>query len=212
MILANRNTIRLIGFPESTITQEAEFFISSEFKGNVEIISPADFIKSTNKNDYSYFVAFTLDENLRQQVIDLLEINQLDCIVYIHPTVVRYFDNTCVTECVGAGSFISPFSTLLLGSKVGKHCIVETYCLISHYVNIGDNTQLHSGTMIAGKTHIGKNCMFNFKSSVLNALTVGDNVELGAASCITKDILASGKYVGSPARRIGDRIKFNEGK
>jgi acyl-[acyl carrier protein]--UDP-N-acetylglucosamine O-acyltransferase len=212
MILANKDTIRVIGYPESTITQEAKFFISQEFCGTIEIISPEDFITSSFKELYSYVVAFTLDEELRQQVIDLLDTNQLDCIVYIHPTVVRYFDDTHVTECVGAGSFISPFSTMLLGSKIGKHCIVETYCLISHYVNIGDNTQLHSGTMIAGKTHIGKNCMFNFKSSVLNALTVGDNVELGAASCITKDTPTSGKYVGSPARRIGDRIKFNKGE
>jgi acetyltransferase-like isoleucine patch superfamily enzyme len=212
MILANRDTIRIIGFAESTITQEAKFFISAEFLGKIEIISPDEFINSTNKDMYSYVVAFTLDEELRQQVIDLLDTNQLDCIVYIHPTVVRYFDDTHVTKCVGAGSFISPFSTMLLGSKIGKHCIVETYCLISHYVNIGDNTQLHSGTMIAGKTHIGKNCMFNFKSSVLNALTVGDNVELGAASCITKDTPISGKYVGSPARRIGDRIQFNKGE
>jgi len=212
MILAKRDTIRIIGFPESTITQENKFFVSAEFLGKIEIVSPDEFIDSTDKDACSYVVAFTLDQELRQRVIDILDTNQLDCVTYIHPTVIRYFDDAYVTECVGAGSFIAPFSSMLLGSKIGKYCIVETYCLISHYVDIGDNTQLHSGTMIAGKTHIGKNCMFNFRSSVLNALTIGDNVELGAASCITKDTPGSGKYVGVPARRIGDRPKFPNGE
>lgn len=211
MILSNNDTIRLIGYPESTITQEAKFFISQEFRGSIEVISPTEFIESSFKDLYSYVIAFTLDEELRQQVITVLESNKLDCIIYIHPTVTRYFNDEQVRDFVGAGSFISPQSTMLMGSTLGKYCIVETYCLISHYVEIGDNTQLHSGTMIAGKTTIGKNCMFNFKSTVLNALTIGDGIELGAMSCFTKNTADPGKYVGTPARRIGDRIKFTTG-
>jgi UDP-3-O-[3-hydroxymyristoyl] glucosamine N-acyltransferase len=210
MILANRNTIRLVGFAESTITQEAEFFIATEFTGTIEIISPEDFIKSDNKDDYSYFVAFTLDETLRRQVINIIDSHNLDCIIYIHPSVVRYYNDDCVRQHVGDGSFISPFSTMLMGSKLGKHCIVETYCLISHYVTISDNVQLHSGVMIAGRTNIGKHCVFNFKASTLNSLNISSDVELGAGSCLTKDTALPGKYVGSPARRIGDRIKFSE--
>jgi acetyltransferase-like isoleucine patch superfamily enzyme len=210
MILANRDTIRLIGFLESTITQEAKFFISAEFTGKIEIISPQDFIKSDHKDEYSYLIAFTLDETLRRQIINIIDKENLDCIIYIHPSVVRYYNDASVREHVGIGSFILAFSSMLIGSKLGKHCIVETYCLISHYVNIDDNVQLHSGVMIAGRTNIGKNCMFNFKASVLNSLNIGSDVELGAASCITKDTLMPGKYVGSPARRIGDRTKFIE--
>jgi len=212
MILANNNTIRLIGYADSTITQEAKFFVSQEFAGDTEIVSPEEFLTSANKENYSYCVAFTLDEELRQRVIAVIESAQLDSIIYIHPTVTRYFDDEHVRDAVGAGSFISPHSIMLLGSTLGKHCIIETYCLISHYVNIGDNTQIHPGAMIAGKTTIGKNCTLNFKSTVLNALTIGDDIELGAMSCITKDTLTAGKYVGTPARRIGDRIKFNKGE
>lgn len=209
MILANKQSIRLIGYPESTITQEAKFFMSQEFAGDIEIVSPEEFLASNNNNEnYSYGVAFTLDEELRQRVIDVIEAANLDCIIYIHDSVTRFFSDEHAREFVGAGTFVSPQSTMLMGSKLGKHCIVETYCLISHYVEIGDNTQLHSGVMIAGKTTIGKNCMFNFKSTVLNALTIGDNIELGAMSCFTKNVEEPGKYVGTPARRIGDRIKF----
>ena len=80
-------------------------------------------------------------------------------------------------------------------------------------LNISENFSIEPGGMFllytsGNKCHIGKNCMFNFKSTVLNALTIGNGIELGAMSCFTKDTVDPGKYVGTPARRIGDRIKF----
>lgn len=204
MIIAGTNSLKIIGFPESTMTQELRFFISTEFIGTVEIILPEEFLKLKDKSSNSYFVGFTLDKKLRQKVIDVIDTEYLDAIIYVHPSVVRYYSDADTKECVGVGTFIGPFSSTLIHSKIGKHCIIATYCLIAHYTNVGDNSIVHPGVMIAGKTNIGKNCVFNFKASVLNALTVGDDIEVGATSCITKNILQSGKYVGSPARRVGD--------
>jgi acetyltransferase-like isoleucine patch superfamily enzyme len=206
MLIANKKTIRLIGFADSTITQEANFFISSEFSGQIEIISPEDFLHSTNKKDYSYFVAFTLDKILRQKIITVLDSQNLDCLTYIHPSVTKYFSDNNVINHVGAGTFIAPYSCLLWGSQIARHCIIETYCLLSHYSSIDSSTHLHAGVMIAGRTSIGKNCEFNFRSSVLNGLSIGNGIELGAMSCITKDTLNPGKYVGTPARRVGDTV------
>ena len=208
MLIANKNTIRLIGFEDSTITQEAKFFISNEFSGQVEIISPEDFLQSDSKKDYSFGVAFTLDKPLRKKVIDVLDSQHLDCLTYIHPTVTKYFSDAAVRNHVGSGTFIAPYSCLLSGSKIGQHCIIETYCLLAHHSSIDDRTHLHAGVMIAGKTSIGKNCEFNFKSSVLNGLSICDDIELGAMSCITKNIDLAGKYVGTPARRVGDTLNF----
>ena len=212
MIIANKNIIRVIGFSGCTLTQEALCFFSSEFSGPIEIISPEDFLKSENKKDYSYIVAFTLDRILRQKIITTLDSQDLDCLIYIHPTVIKYFSDADITKHVGGGTFIAPHSCLLWNSKIGRHCIVETYCLISHHSSIGNGTHLHAGTIIAGKTSIGENCEFNLKSSVLNGLLVGNDIELGAMSCITKNIDRPGKYVGTPARRVGDRsVQIPEG-
>jgi acetyltransferase-like isoleucine patch superfamily enzyme len=208
VLIANKNTIRLIGFKDSTITQEAMFFISSEFSGQVEIISPDDFLQSDNKKDYSYLATFTLDKDLRRRIITELYSQNLDSLTYIHSTVTKYFSDENTADHVGSGTFIAPYSCLLSGSKIGQHCIIETYCLLAHHSSIDDRTHLHAGVMIAGKTSIGKNCEFNFKSSVLNGLSICDNIELGAMSCITKNIDLPGKYVGTPARRVGDTPNF----
>jgi UDP-3-O-[3-hydroxymyristoyl] glucosamine N-acyltransferase len=63
--------------------------------------------------------------------------------------------------------------------------------------------------MIAGKTTIGSNSVFNFKSSALNALNICDDVEVGAISNVTKDITIPGRYIGSVARYMGERIPFD---
>jgi len=208
MLIANNKPLCLVGFEQSTITQEAYFFLSQEFTGTFVTLSPDEFLALNNKDQYQYFVAFTLDINKRIEVIDTIEQMNLDCIRYMHDSCVCYTRD--LTQVLGRGSFVSPFSTLLRDSRVGAHCIIETYCLVSHYSNIGDNVLLHSGTLIAGRTRIGPNSVFNFKSGALNALDICGNIEVGASSTITKSIELGGYYVGSPARRIGDRRTFEE--
>lgn len=208
MLIANHKPIFLIGFENSTITQEAQHFLQLEFAGTVDIITPDDFIVLPNKEDYQYGVAFTLDEQQRKEIINLVEELNLDCFTYLHDTVVCYRDLKSMSvdeikQIIGHGSFIAPYSSILLGAKLGKHCIVETYCLISHYVTLGNNCILHSGTMIGGRSIIGDNCLFNFKSAVLNARQICNDVHVNAVSTITKDIVEPGVYVGTPARKLG---------
>jgi len=206
MLVANHKPICLIGYSQSTLTQEAYHFMSQEHSGQVLILEPEQFIELDNKEQFQYGVAFTLDQVLRKSIINIVDAKNLDCIRYVHDTVVCY--NPDVSAVIGRGSFISPFSTILLGSYIGNHCIVETYCLISHYSKLGNNVQLHSGTMIAGRTQIGNDSVFNFRSSVLNELTLCDGIEVGAASTVTKNLELPGRYVGTPARYIREIKDF----
>ena len=207
IITESSNPLVLIGHVEGTITQEAWHFYSREFAALPLIIAPEDFLEMPDRARFQYGVAFTLDRDQRQQVIDIIEQEELVCPTYIHDSAVIWHNNPA--EVVGAGSFIAPHSTMLQGSSIGKFCILETHVMVAHHCVIGNNTQLHAGTMIAGRTQIGKNCTFNFKSAALNKLSICDNVEVGAISTLTKDVTVPGVYVGTPARRIGERKTFN---
>lgn len=207
MLIANNKPICLIGFPASTITQEAQHYMEQEFSGEIIVMSPDDFIALDNKDQYQYGIAFTLDVPLRIRVINIVESLNLDCIRYVHDSVVCYTKD--IQSVIGRGSFVAPFSSILLGAKVGAHCVIETYCLVAHYSVLDTNVILHSGTLIAGKTRVGKNSVFNFRSTAVNALQIGGDIEVGAASTITKSIDVPGYYVGTPARRIGDRREVN---
>ncbi len=212
MILANKQSIKLIGFSESSITQAFQLFTSQEFAGNVELITPDQFEKLKDKKNYSYMVAFTLDQKKRIEIINLIEKQNLDCAIYIHDSVFTAFERDQIEKIIGAGTFIFPNATLMFDVSIGKHCIIEPYALIGHHVSVDDNCHISIGTLIAGKTKIGKNCQFKMRSTILPRLTICDQVELGAVSTFSKNVLHSGRYVGTPARRISDSINFNESK
>lgn len=207
IITSSDNPLVLIGHPASTITQEAYHFYSRELVADILIVSPDDFLAMPDRSRFQYGVAFTLDLDQRQQVIDIIEQEELVCPTYIHDSAVIWHSDPATV--IGAGSFVAPHSVMLQGSSIGKFCILETHVMVAHHCVIGNNTQLHAGTMIAGRTQIGKNCTFNFKSAALNKLSICDNVEVGAISTLTKDVTVSGVYVGTPARRIGERKSFN---
>jgi acetyltransferase-like isoleucine patch superfamily enzyme len=206
MLLANHKTIALIGFANSTLTQEAEHYMRLEHYGDIIIISPDEFLSLSDRSTYQYGVAFTLDTAKRKEIINVIESENLDCIKYVHDTVVCY--NKDINSVIGRGSFVAPYSTILLNAKIGNHCIIEAYCLVAHYAELKDNVIIHAGSMIAGKTTVGSNTVFQFKTSALPGLTICEDVEVGATSTVTKDITQGGVYLGTPARRVGVRPEF----
>lgn len=194
MFIRNSKPIKLVGYRESSLTQEM-LFLSHEATDDVTIIEPQEFRRSLYKDDFQYIVSFGLDLKERHDVC--LEVDECDIASYVHST--AYVADTAE---IGDGTCIGPFSTVMQGASIGKHSILETYCLISHYTHLGNNCILHSGTMLAGKSNIGNNVMFNFRSGATNKLEICDNTVIGAFSNVTKNIEKPGMYVGSPARCI----------
>lgn len=197
MLISNDKIIKIIGYTESSMTQEYKEFILSESTVPVEIITPDIFFTTTSKKDFQYIVGFSLDMELREKVCYELDKNNLDCCSFIH-------DSCYISPAaaVDKGAFIAPFSTVAQNARVGKHCCIATYCLISHYTSIKSNCILHSGAMIAGKSSLGKNSTMNFKSSILNNIHVSDNITLAAYSNLTKSVSKSGRYIGTVAKRF----------
>jgi len=199
MIIENNKAIKIIGYPESSMSDGCLNWFSLESKNTIDIITPEDFLNLNNKNNYQYFVGFSLDMNLRKQVCDEIDNLNLDCITYIHDSCV-VFDNCKIGKGVG----IFPFSCVLYHANIQDYCWIETNCLIAHHVNLSRNCIIHAGTLIAGKTTIGENCTFGFKSSVINKINITNNVTLGAFSRATKNINKPGRYVGTIARYVGE--------
>jgi UDP-3-O-[3-hydroxymyristoyl] glucosamine N-acyltransferase len=212
MIHDNGLPLLVIGYPGSTVTQEV-FSALTIYGGNDNVsfatktITGEEFLSMTDRTQYQYALAFNRDQDLRRGVIQKIYEQNLSCPSGIHPTV--FAADTKFEHYIGKGTFIAPYCSMMLQCRIGDFCLIENYCLISHYVEIGDNVHMHPGTMIAGKTTIGDRCVFNFRSTVLNGLTICDDVEIGACSTVTKDILAPGKYVGTPARRVGDQTHWS---
>jgi UDP-3-O-[3-hydroxymyristoyl] glucosamine N-acyltransferase len=197
MIIGNTKPIRIIGYPQSSMTQE--FFAEIQKTHKVEIIQPSVFLKSTTQDQYQYIVSVSWDLEERNQIIFDIDQKNLNLISVIHDTVI-------IGELPGAivkpGSFIFPYSTVAIGSQVGRHSIIGYYSLVGHYSNLGNNCILRPGSMVNGKSNIGNNCVMNTRSTVTAGSNLVDNITLMAFCSVSKDLTSSGQYAGSPARKI----------
>lgn len=199
MIIENNKPIKIIGYPESSLTDGALQWLSLESKNEITIITPEAFLNHPDKSDYQYMVGFSLDMNLRKIICDEIDNLGLDCVSYIHDSSLVF--DTCK---IGKGIFVGSYSSLGYHSSIEDYCWIECYCLITHHVNIGRGCIIHGGSSIAGRTKIGSSCTFGFKSSAINNINIADDVTIGAFSNVTKSITKPGRYVGSIARYVGE--------
>lgn len=200
MIIHNNGLpIKIVGNKNSTSTQECYNFFKKEIA--VDIIDFEVFLNLEKRNKFQFTVPFFKDVDERKKILKIIQDEELNCPSYI--------DNSCVIwtepeKVIGRGCLLSHFVSLYQDSKLGDHTVIESYSMVGHYTTVGDNVHASPGVMIAGKTTIGNECYFGLRSTVLNGLNLCTGVHVGAVSTISKDITIPGKYVGSPARRIGD--------
>jgi UDP-3-O-[3-hydroxymyristoyl] glucosamine N-acyltransferase len=199
VIIGNNKPIRIIGYSESSMTQE--FVNEILLTHTVEITQPDDFLLLPNQHKYQYIISVSYDLEERKKLIEYVDQQNLDLITVINDTTLV---GATPPAIIHPGSFIFPFCNISIASTVGRHCIVGSYSLIGHYASIGNNCILRPGVMITGKSTVGHNCTINTRSTVTNNSTVADNVEIMAFTNVVKNIVESGRYIGSTARRQSD--------
>jgi acetyltransferase-like isoleucine patch superfamily enzyme len=196
MIIGNCKPIRIIGYAQSSMTQE---FVNEIAKTQgAEVVEPKNFAPDSA---FQYIVSITFDLSERQQILALVDQHNLDLVTVIHDTCLI---GTEPPALIGAGTFIFPFSTVALGSCIGRHCIIGPYNLIGHYSQLGDNCITRPGVIISDKSQVGDHCVFNVRSTVTNKVKIVGDVEVAGLTNVVKDISVPGRYAGSSARRIGD--------
>lgn len=146
----------------------------------------------------------------------------------INPHCAEIDDNTIIFDYV----FIDANKSF----KLGKYSCITWQCVVegASHVTIGDRCFLGPGTKILGSTYefdgyytsqhlpagasairygdvkicddayLGANCI------VMPGVTIGEGALVGANSFVNKDLEPWGVYIGSPARKIRDRVKPTE--
>lgn len=105
------------------------------------------------------------------------------------------------------GIFVSPKCQIGLGLRIyHPTSIVLTNAIIGENFTIFQNCTV--GQKYGGKQgygmipHIGNNVSMYAGSSIIGNVTVADNVVIGAHSCLVKDALEAGVYIGLPAKKL----------
>lgn len=197
MLIGNKKSLIVIGYPESSMTNEFVQAINATHL--CKIVKPMEFYSMLDKSKYQYIVSVSKDLRERLEIINFLEKEGLDMFTVIH--------DTCIignkpAPIIGAGSFIFPNVIICLAARVGKNCIIGPMSMIGHYSSLGNNCILRPGVMIVDKSVVGKNCIFNLRSSVYNKVKITNNVEIYPFTSVRKNIKEAGKYAGYPLKKL----------
>jgi len=81
---------------------------------------------------------------------------------------------------------------------------IDSNCVISHNVEVGENTLMISQVGISGSCKIGKHVTLAGQVGVEGHLEIGDNVTVGGQAGVTHSLAPNKTYLGSPAAPINE--------
>jgi len=192
----NNNTVILIGFKKASLMGDfIDQFQSHGF--DPVLVSVEDFYANTTDRTIPHMICVSLDLTLRKELADYIDANNVTKFTFVHK-----FAEVAKDAVVGAGSYIGPFCAIGSKSVIEEHCSIAPYCMVAHKARVGRGTLLHPNSILAGSSKIGEFCRLSLRATVIDHVNVCDYVELGAGALLTKDITETGKYLGSPARKI----------
>ena len=126
-----------------------------------------------------------------------LSLNFSKFITLIHPSAI-ISDNVFIDlgTIIMAGVVIQP------GTKIGKHCIINTGSCIDHDVIIHDYVHVAPNCSIAGGVIIEEGTFLGIGSVIINYITIGSWDIIGAGSVVIKNLISNITAVGNPAKII----------
>lgn len=178
----------IVGFLDDNEELKGEKINGYTVLGNIESVA--------NYKDL-YFVCCIGSSRIRKKVIENLKSNypSIKFATLIDPSV--YISK--YTK-VGEGSIICAGTILTVNINIGNHVIINLDCTIGHDAEIQDYVTLYPSVNISGLTKINGNTEIGTGSQVIQSISIGSNIIIGAGSCVVRNILDEGTYIGIPAR------------
>lgn len=149
--------------------------------------------KDIDKYKEYYFVIGIGNNSTRE---NLATSHDLKWYTAIHPSAI-IANEVSIEE----GSVIMAGTIVNTGTKIGKHCIINTKSSIDHDNIIGNYTHISPGATLAGTVHIKERVWICAGATIINNITIAKNNIIGAGSVVIKDINEeNGTYIGVPAK------------
>lgn len=152
--------------------------------------------EDVNKFKDKYFVIAIGSNRVRKLISEKYQ----DLIWYtaIHPNAV--IANEVEIEegtVVMAGAIVNP------GTKIGKHCIINTSVSVDHDNIIEDFVHISPGSHLAGTVTVKECTWICAGVTVINNITIGKNNTIGAGATVIRNIEEENStYIGVPVKRL----------
>ncbi len=135
----------------------------------------------------------------RKIMFDKIKSKNYKCINYISSkSIIDSSVEVGENNVIFSNTVVEPFV------KIKDNNIIWSSCNICHNVNIESHSFIASQSLIGGFSSVKDSCFLGFNSTVLQNVTLAKETLVGAKSLILNNTEEHGKYLGSPARNIGN--------
>ena len=110
---------------------------------------------------------------------------------------------------IGDGTLIVSGSIINIGTKIGKHCYINTACVIEHDNIFKDFSSSGPRVVTGGNVIIGEHSYIGIGAIIKEKIEIQEDTIIGANSYDNKNCAKNLIFYGSPARKIKKRL-FNE--
>ena len=102
------------------------------------------------------------------------------------------------------GEGVVIFANVVVNSdaRIGPDCILNTACTVDHDCIIGAHAHLAPGVSVAGDVRVGEGVFAGIGTKIIPGISIGDWAVVGAGAVVTRDVEATAKVVGVPAKSI----------
>lgn len=108
---------------------------------------------------------------------------------------------------MGNGNIFEAYTKVANGTRIGSHCILNSFSAINHDQIIGDNVLIAGNVSMAGCS-IGSNTIIADGASIGFKCSVGSHCIIGDGAVVTKDIPDGSIAYGNPAKVIRKNSNF----
>ena len=129
---------------------------------------------------------------------------------WLHPTTSKSEYGPNMIPKIGHGVVSNAGVIIMPNSVIGNHTVLNVGAIIGHDSIIGDFFTGSPGSGVMGNCKIGDRVFLGANSFIREGIIICDDVLIGMGSNVMKDIIESGVYVGTPAKKINRFI--NEGE
>ena len=179
---------RVVGFLDDNLNIGFSFI-------NFPVLGTVDNYVKYKKNDIEYVIAIGNAE-IRERIAQKLF--GVHWYTAIHPTAVISDIDTEVDD----GTVVMANAVINTGSRIGKHCIINSGAVVEHDNHIADFVHISVGAKLAGTVNIGKRSWIGIGATISNNVNICADCIIGAGAVVIKNIEEVGTYVGVPAKRI----------
>ncbi len=120
---------------------------------------------------------------------------------------ITHYGGLIVEDHVHIGSGVQIDRGTFADSRIGAGVIIDNHCHFGHNIQIGAQTVITGGALVAGSTQIGRNCVIGGRTSITGHISIGDQCHFAGLSGVTKSVTGPGAYGGYPLQPLKAALK-----